>query len=122
MYACSMSHAGRSVTKSYYRGAAGAILVYDISRRSTFDHVKSWLEEARDLASSDIVIMLVGNKVSMRLDAHDCIGGLGVSATGEQGGGTKLCENAWCVVYRSQCQDKRQCGLLFLGDGVAHLR
>merc|ERR1712137_960587 len=53
----------RSVTRSYYRGAAGAILLYDISDRESFDHVSTWLADARSLASPDIVIVLVGNKV-----------------------------------------------------------
>merc|ERR1712137_1440376 len=53
----------RSVTRSYYRGAAGAILVYDISSRDSFNHVSSWLADARSLANPDIVIVLVGNKI-----------------------------------------------------------
>ena len=35
----------RAVTSAYYRGAVGALIVYDISRRTTFDSVKRWLEE-----------------------------------------------------------------------------
>lgn len=52
----------RSITRSYYRGAAGALLVYDITRRETFDHLSSWLEDARQHASTNMVIMLIGNK------------------------------------------------------------
>jgi Ras-related protein Rab-2A len=52
----------RSITRSYYRGAAGAILVYDITRRDTFDHLGRWLDEARQHTISSMVIMLVGNK------------------------------------------------------------
>ena len=52
----------RSITRSYYRGAAGALLVYDITRRETFNHLTRWLEEARQNANSSMVIMLVGNK------------------------------------------------------------
>lgn len=52
----------RSITRSYYRGAAGALLVYDITRRDTFDHLASWLEDARQHSSSNMVIMLIGNK------------------------------------------------------------
>lgn len=52
----------RSITRSYYRGAAGALLVYDITRRETFNHLARWLEEARQNASSNMVIMLIGNK------------------------------------------------------------
>ncbi|XP_058747037.1 ras-related protein RABB1c-like [Vicia villosa] len=52
----------RSITRSYYRGAAGALLVYDITRRETFDHLATWLEDARQHASSSMIIMLIGNK------------------------------------------------------------
>ncbi|XP_062994851.1 ras-related protein Rab-2B isoform X2 [Elgaria multicarinata webbii] len=52
----------RSITRSYYRGAAGALLVYDITRRETFNHLYSWLEDARQHSSSHMVIMLIGNK------------------------------------------------------------
>ena len=72
----------RSVTRSYYRGAAGAILVSDITRlfiplkrdnhkltarysRDTYNHVPSWLSDARNLANKDIVIILVGNKTDL---------------------------------------------------------
>eukprot|EP00630_Chrysocystis_fragilis_P001371 CAMPEP_0197386954 /NCGR_PEP_ID=MMETSP1165-20131217/221_1 /TAXON_ID=284809 /ORGANISM="Chrysocystis fragilis, Strain CCMP3189" /LENGTH=163 /DNA_ID=CAMNT_0042912237 /DNA_START=192 /DNA_END=683 /DNA_ORIENTATION=- len=52
----------RSITRSYYRGAAGALLVYDITRRETFAHLARWLEEARQNANSNMVVMLIGNK------------------------------------------------------------
>ncbi|KAG7670178.1 hypothetical protein Ndes2526B_g06580 [Nannochloris sp. 'desiccata'] len=52
----------RSITRSYYRGAAGALLVYDITRRETFDHLASWLEDARQHANPNMTIMLIGNK------------------------------------------------------------
>ena len=55
----------RSITRSYYRGAAGALLVYDITRRETFNHLTRWLEEARANASSNMVIMLIGNKLDL---------------------------------------------------------
>lgn len=58
----------RSVTRSYYRGAAGALLVYDISSRDTFNALANWLTDARTLASSDIVIVLVGNKKDLEAD------------------------------------------------------
>lgn len=50
----------------YYRGAVGALLVYDISRHSTFENVERWLKELRDHANMQIVIMLVGNKSDLR--------------------------------------------------------
>jgi len=52
----------RSITRSYYRGASGALLVYDVSRRDTFEHLLRWLEEARQNASANMAIMLIGNK------------------------------------------------------------
>ncbi|KAJ7949133.1 Ras-related protein [Quillaja saponaria] len=52
----------RAVTSAYYRGSVGALLVYDISKRQTFDHVAKWLDELRGHADKNIVIMLVGNK------------------------------------------------------------
>ncbi|KAF9592412.1 hypothetical protein IFM89_035492 [Coptis chinensis] len=52
----------RAITSSYYRGALGAMLVYDLTRRATFDNLKKWLEELRHFGDSDMVIVLVGNK------------------------------------------------------------
>jgi Ras-related protein Rab-2A len=52
----------RSIVRSYYRGAAGALLVYDITRRDSFEHVTQWLQEARTNADPELVITLVGNK------------------------------------------------------------
>merc|ERR1719316_2605903 len=55
----------RSITRSYYRGASGALLVYDISRRDTFSHLARWLEEARANANANMAIMLIGNKCDL---------------------------------------------------------
>ncbi|KAL2716937.1 ras-related protein Rab-14 isoform X2 [Vespula squamosa] len=41
----------RAVTRSYYRGAAGALMVYDITRRSTYNHLSSWLTDTRNLTN-----------------------------------------------------------------------
>jgi len=51
---------------SYYRGAVGALLVYDIAKHLTYENVERWLRELRDHADSNIVIMLVGNKSDLR--------------------------------------------------------
>ena len=45
---------------SYYRGAVGALLVYDIAKHLTYENVERWLRELRDHADQNIVIMLVG--------------------------------------------------------------
>jgi len=53
----------RAITSAYYRGAVGALLVYDITSEKTFESVKTmWLEELRSNADDNIIIMLVGNK------------------------------------------------------------
>ncbi|XP_051113362.1 ras-related protein Rab2BV-like isoform X2 [Andrographis paniculata] len=52
----------RAITSAYYRGAVGALLVYDISKRQSFDNIQRWLRELRDHADSNIVIMMIGNK------------------------------------------------------------
>ena len=51
---------------SYYRGAVGALLVYDIAKHLTYENVDRWLRELRDHADANIVIMLVGNKSDLR--------------------------------------------------------
>lgn len=56
----------RAITSAYYRGAVGALLVYDIAKRITYDNVQRWLKELRDHADQTIVIMLVGNKKDLR--------------------------------------------------------
>ncbi|CAN4114890.1 unnamed protein product [Withania somnifera] len=55
----------RAVTSAYYRGAVGALLVFDITKRQTFDHIPRWLEELRAHADKNIVIMLIGNKTDL---------------------------------------------------------
>lgn len=51
--------------RSYYRDASGALLVFDVTRRETFGHLSRWLEEARQFASPNICITLVGNKADV---------------------------------------------------------
>lgn len=52
----------QNVLFRYYRGAVGALLVYDISKHLTYESVERWLKELYDHADPHIVIMLVGNK------------------------------------------------------------
>ncbi|GAA5875716.1 hypothetical protein JCM16303_003963 [Sporobolomyces ruberrimus] len=57
----------RTLTSSYYRGAQGVILVYDITARDTFDSLSSWIQELDTFAgtgpaSKEVVRMIVGNK------------------------------------------------------------
>lgn len=56
----------RAITSAYYRGAVGALLVYDITRHVTFENVERWLKELKDHTDTNIVVMLVGNKSDLR--------------------------------------------------------
>eukprot|EP00002_Diphylleia_rotans_P025429 TRINITY_DN5024_c0_g1_i3.p1 TRINITY_DN5024_c0_g1~~TRINITY_DN5024_c0_g1_i3.p1 ORF type:complete len:153 (-),score=29.17 TRINITY_DN5024_c0_g1_i3:763-1221(-) len=55
----------RAVTRSYYRGAAGALMIYDCTRRATYTHITSWLTDARNLTNPNTVIMMIGNKTDL---------------------------------------------------------
>eukprot|EP01098_Paradermamoeba_levis_P007692 TRINITY_DN3205_c0_g1_i1.p1 TRINITY_DN3205_c0_g1~~TRINITY_DN3205_c0_g1_i1.p1 ORF type:complete len:218 (+),score=40.38 TRINITY_DN3205_c0_g1_i1:243-896(+) len=55
----------RSITHSYYRNSQGALLVYDVTRRETFEQARFWLEELHQHAPPNITIGLVGNKVDL---------------------------------------------------------
>jgi Ras-related protein Rab-2A len=65
----------KSSTRSYFRGASGALLVFDISRRSTFDSVTSWLHDLKQIAEEGIVVILVGNKSDLAAQSTDTEGG-----------------------------------------------
>lgn len=56
----------RSITRSYYRGAIGALLVYDITKRETFNHLTNWLIEVNERSNENMQIMLVGNKADLK--------------------------------------------------------
>ncbi|KAL8527370.1 hypothetical protein ACS0TY_005289 [Phlomoides rotata] len=56
----------RAITSAYYRGAVGALLVYDVTRNVTFENVERWLKELRGHTDTNIVVMLVGNKADLR--------------------------------------------------------
>ncbi|KAK4273643.1 hypothetical protein QN277_022005 [Acacia crassicarpa] len=60
----------RAVTSAYYRGAVGALLVYDISRRQTFDSIGRWLNELHTHSDMNVVTILVGNKSDLK-DARE---------------------------------------------------
>jgi len=51
-----------TITANYYRGAQGAMLVYDVGRLDSFTHVKAWYDRARQLGGQDLECVLVGNK------------------------------------------------------------
>lgn len=53
------------MTRSYYRGATGALLAFDITRRATFEHATTWLSDLRTHADPNIAVALVGNKADL---------------------------------------------------------
>ncbi|GMP78308.1 hypothetical protein CsSME_00034278 [Camellia sinensis var. sinensis] len=55
----------RAVTSAYYRGAVGALIVYDITRRTTFDSIARWLDELNTHSDTTVARILVGNKCDL---------------------------------------------------------
>ena len=52
-----------AITKNYYRGANGILLVFDVTSNSSFEHIKNWIEQIKEEANERIIIYLVGNKI-----------------------------------------------------------
>ncbi|KAL2381643.1 hypothetical protein RJZ90_003772 [Blastomyces dermatitidis] len=65
----------RSVSRSYYRGAAGAILIYDVGSHASFSALPTFLMDARALASSNLTILLAGNKSDLLSQDTMSLGG-----------------------------------------------
>ncbi|KAH8302851.1 hypothetical protein KR044_011213 [Drosophila immigrans] len=55
----------RTITQSYYRANNGVIIVYDITKRSTFANLQKWIEEVRRYTASNVLIILIGNKCDL---------------------------------------------------------
>ena len=53
----------RSITKNYFKGASGMVLIYDITNKESFYNIKNWINQIREEASDKIPIILVGNKI-----------------------------------------------------------
>ena len=53
------------MTASYYRGAHGIIIVYDVTERETFENVSQWMHEIEKFANDNVCKVLVGNKIDM---------------------------------------------------------
>ncbi len=61
------------IRSNYYKGSQGAILVYDITERSSFDNLAKWIEEMRAYSPTEVPIILAGNKVDLRDSYDNCI-------------------------------------------------
>ena len=55
----------RAITSSYYRGAHGIIIVYDITKINTFRNIKKWMDSIKICITSDVPIMIIGNKIDL---------------------------------------------------------
>ena len=55
----------RSITSAYYKGAKGCLLIYDITRKKTFDNIDKWISQFKESADKDLYIILIGNKCDL---------------------------------------------------------
>ena len=55
----------RAITKNYYKGANGIILIYDVTNMQTYENVKNWISQIKEEASPNVIIYLVGNKIDV---------------------------------------------------------
>eukprot|EP00730_Choanoeca_flexa_P012812 TRINITY_DN4640_c0_g1_i2.p1 TRINITY_DN4640_c0_g1~~TRINITY_DN4640_c0_g1_i2.p1 ORF type:complete len:208 (+),score=41.59 TRINITY_DN4640_c0_g1_i2:325-948(+) len=55
----------RGLAPMYYRGAAAAVIVYDITRRNTFEHVRSWVSELSSMGPAGVMLAIAGNKADL---------------------------------------------------------
>ena len=55
----------RAITKNYYKGANGIILIYDVTNLQTYENVKNWIAQIREEANPNVIIYLAGNKIDV---------------------------------------------------------
>jgi small GTP-binding protein len=55
----------KSITNAYYKGSKGALVVYDITKKETFDNIDRWITELKKNAEPDVTIILIGNKCDL---------------------------------------------------------
>ena len=55
----------RTIAKSYYKGAHGIILMYDVTDQKSFDSIKKWLEQIKEEAPNKVSVLLVANKIDI---------------------------------------------------------
>ena len=56
----------KSITSAYYKGAKGAFVVYDITRKGTFSNIDKWIGELKTCGNEDVFILLIGNKCDLK--------------------------------------------------------
>ena len=55
----------KSITAAYYKGAKGALVVFDTTMKSSFENIERWMEEIKEKAAKDMKIMIIGNKTDL---------------------------------------------------------
>ena len=61
----------KSVRSTFYRGAQGALAVYSVTERTSFDNMKNWLDECWKNSGKKIPVVLIGNKIDLREQFKD---------------------------------------------------
>jgi small GTP-binding protein len=61
------------IRSTFYKGAAGALLVFDLSRAQTYQEIRKWLTEVRQFAGENIPFVLIGNKADLIEDVGEVI-------------------------------------------------
>ena len=56
----------KSITAAYYKGAKGALIVYDTTQKTSFENIDKWMAEIKDKSSKDMKLMIVGNKTDLK--------------------------------------------------------
>ena len=55
----------KAIVAGHYRSAAGALIVYDVTKKSTFEHVTNWLKNIKEMAEKNCISYLIGNKIDL---------------------------------------------------------
>lgn len=101
----------RSITRSYFRGASGALLVFDITRPETFASVTQWLNDLRLIAETGVVVILVGNKSDLVVDDDEYDNDNALQNGEEIGGGQQQNQRKTATqgkVPKSRCVSRRE--------------
>ena len=60
----------RAIASAYYKNAHGAIIVYDITKRNSFDNVNEWIDELQVHGGNQMELLILGNKVDLEIERH----------------------------------------------------
>ena len=56
----------RSITNAYYRGAEGILIVFDVTKKESFENIQNWINEVTVYTGNDVVIICLGNKNDLK--------------------------------------------------------